>query len=71
MAAKWRVVSQRQTEQLTAGGQFEATVIVDFELASGTRGSVKIPSRLYSEDYVRQQVTLLADQMDGVENLSA
>lgn len=71
MAAKWRVVSQRQTEQLTSGGQFEATVIVDFELASGTRGSVKIPARLYSETYVRDQITAQADQMAAVEDLSA
>lgn len=69
MAGRWRVVSQQQTEQLTPGGTFESVVRVNFELASGTRGTVVVPSRLYSEDYVRQQIEASAGSMTAVESL--
>ena len=70
MAGKWSVVSQRQSERLTSSGAFESIVTVTFQLASGTTGSVAIPSRLYSEDYVRQQVDEKATAMIAVENLA-
>lgn len=70
MAGKWTVVSQRQSERLTASGAFESVVTVTFQLASGTTGSVIIPSRLYSEDYARQQIDDKATTMIAVENLA-
>lgn len=69
MAGKWRVTSQRQTEQLTAGGTFESVVRVNFQLASGTNGFIEVPSRLYTEDYVRGLIEEKATAMAGVEGL--
>lgn len=71
MAMKWRVVTQRQTENLTPQGTFESVVEVTFELASGTQGKVTIPVRLYTEDYVRGVVDDRAEAMVAIENLSA
>lgn len=69
MASNWRVVSQRQSENLTPQGTFEQVVTVTFELASGTQGKVIIPLRMYSEEYVRSQVSERAEQMAAVEEL--
>ena len=66
---RWTVISQQQTERLTGSGAFESVVRVNFQLASGTQGNVVIPSRLYSEDYVRQQIDAQAGAMSAVENL--
>lgn len=71
MAVGWRVVSQRQFEELTAAGSFESVVEVTFALNSGTQGKVKIPSRLYSEEYARDTIGRAADTMGAVENLSS
>jgi len=71
MAMKWQVISQRQTERLTPGGSFESVVQVGFQLASGTTGTVEIPARLYSPEYVQAQVDAAATTMIAVENLSA
>lgn len=69
MAGEWRVISQRQYEELTPQGTFESTVEVSFQLTSGTTGSVKIPARMYTEEYVRQVVGERAAVMTAVENL--
>lgn len=70
MAASWTVIAQRQSEELTPQGTFESVVDVTFQLASGTTGSVKIPARLYSADYVSEQVATRASEMMAVERLS-
>jgi hypothetical protein len=70
MANGWRVVNQRQYEELTSAGTFVSTVEVTFELnGSGTVASVKIPQRLYSEEYVRAEIDRVASTMAAVENL--
>lgn len=69
MAGKWSVVSQRQSQNLTPSGTFESVVTVTFQLTSGTIGSVIIPSRLYTPEYVQQVVDAQATTMATIENL--
>lgn len=69
MAGQWRVVGQRQYEELTGAGTFVSTVEITFELASGTIGTVKIPQRSYTEEYVRTEIDRVANTMIAVENL--
>ena len=70
MAQTWRVVAQQQREVLTAQNTFMSVMEVSFELASGTRGSLEIPMRLYGEEYVRAQIDLKASAMAAVEGLA-
>lgn len=70
MAGTWRVVTQQQREELTAQNTFVQVMEIGFELTSGTRGSVVVPTRLYSEEYVRAQIELKASAMAAVENLA-
>lgn len=69
MAANWRVVAQQQREELTAQGTFQKVWDVSFEVPSGTRATVTVPERLYSEDYVRDAIEARAQQIIGVESL--
>lgn len=69
MAANWRVVAQQQREELTPQGTFHKVWDVTFEVPSGTRGTVTIPERLYSEDYVRDLIETRAQQIINVESL--
>lgn len=69
MAGKWNVVRQQQSERLVPGGTFESIVTITFQLASGTIGSVVVPSRLYTEEYARQVIDAQATTMAAIENL--
>lgn len=69
MADGWHVIAQRQFEKLSAQNTFEAVVEVSFQLASGTVGSIEIPARLYTEEYVRDAVEQWASTMRAVEKL--
>lgn len=69
MAGKWRVVAQQQREDLTPNGTFQKVWDVVYETSSGTRGTVTVPARLYSEDYVRSQIDSEVDAITAIENL--
>lgn len=69
MAGKWTVVRQQQSERLVPGGTFESIVTITFQLASGTIGSVVIPSRLYSVEYAQGVIDKQASTMAAIENL--
>lgn len=70
MASTWRVISQRQYEDLTPTGAFESVVEVTYQLtASGVVGSVKVSMRDYSEDTVRVAINTAASTMANVQNL--
>ncbi len=69
MAGRWRVLSQRQYEELTPGGTFESVVDVTVQISSGTTFIVKIPSRLYTEEYVRETIEEHASRVIAVESL--
>lgn len=69
MAGLWRVVSQTQREELTAQGTFVQVVEIGFELTSGTRGTVVVPSRLYSEEYASGVIDAKAKTMAAIDGL--
>lgn len=70
MADYWRVVSQQQRENLTPQGTFEPTWYVTYELLpEGVQGTVVIPQRLYTEDYVRDAIEQAAAVNRAVHNL--
>lgn len=70
MAGVWAVLSQRQYEDLTPTGAFEAVVEVTFQLSqSGVVGSVKVPLRDYTEDRVRDVINARATQMAAIQTL--
>lgn len=69
MAQSWRVVAQQQREDLTPNGTFHKVWDVTFETASGTRGIVTIPERLYTEDYVRGAIEAKVATVSAIENL--
>ena len=69
--ATWRVVGQRQFDDLVGGTQFVPTVEVTFELIdTGTVGTVTIPQRIYSEDTVREAVDAVARRMAAVHGMT-
>lgn len=70
MAQGWRVIGQRQMSDLTPQNTFETVAVVQFQLDSGTVGEVKIPVRLYTPEYVQEQVGKLAQHMIAVESLT-
>lgn len=70
MASGWRVIDQRQTEELSPQGTFTAVVRVTFQLDTGTIGSVTIPARLYTPEYVQEHVAQAAQAMHAVNSLT-
>lgn len=70
MAVNWEVVSQRQTEELTPQGSFEANMEINFRtIPEHIPGQVKVPLRLYTGDYVRSVIDPLAETMQSVQKL--
>lgn len=70
MAATWRVLSQRQQEELTPAGTFRSIIVVTFEvLSSGTTGSVIVPLNQYDASFVESAITERVDKIMAVENL--
>lgn len=70
MAAGWRVVSQRSQDELSAAGSFEPVWIVTYVTdPEGITGSVKIPARLYTEEYVRDAIENIVARNKAIANL--
>lgn len=68
--ATWRVVGQRQYDELVGGTQFVPTVEITFELlGAGTIGTVTVPLRNYSEETVRNAVDAVAQRMAAVHGM--
>lgn len=68
--ATWRVVGQRQYDDLVGGTQFVPMVEVTFEIIdSGAIGTVTVPQRTYSEDTVRAAIAPVAATMAAVHRL--
>jgi hypothetical protein len=71
MAATWRVVSQRHTEDLTTSGAFIGVWEVTFEtIPGGTVGVIKVPDRIYSADVVRAEIEAKAAQLAAIEDMT-
>ncbi len=68
--ATWRVVGQRQYDELVGGTQFVPTVEITFEIIdSGAIGTVTIPQRTYSEEAVRAAIAPVAATMAAVHGM--
>lgn len=70
MASGWRIVGQRQTEELTPSGTFVSVFKVQFQLDDGTLGTETIPANLYTPDYVAQAIDKRAQTMHAINNLT-
>lgn len=70
MGMAWRVLSQRSQDVLTPQGTFEPVWVITYTtIPDGVTGTITVPSRLYTEDYVREQIDLLAAINTAVQNL--
>jgi hypothetical protein len=70
MATEWQVTAQRQVDELTPQGTFEATMEVMFTtIPEGVTGTLKVPLRLYNADYVRAELDQYVSRIKGVQSL--
>ena len=70
MAAGWRVVAQRSQETLTPQGSFEPVWVITYTTdPEGITGTITVPERLYSEEYVRNKLDELVARNKAVQNL--
>lgn len=74
MAETWRVVSQRQSEELNpAGTGFETYWIVTYEVTSGpgqgSTGRVRIPVSQYTVENVSDVIEAQVGQVNAVAGL--
>jgi hypothetical protein len=66
----WRVVNQRSQDELTPSGDFQPVWVVTYVTdPEGVTGTVKVPARLYTEEYVRDTIQGLVDVNKAVHNL--
>lgn len=66
----WRVVGQTERSIINDAGRPEDVVIVSYQLADGTAGTVRIPRSAYSVDNVRAAVAAQAAVAAEVAGLS-
>lgn len=69
MAGSWRVVNQQQREDLTTNGTFHKVWDVTYETSGGTRGTVTIPERLYTAEYVSAEIDRRVATVQAIEAL--
>lgn len=70
MAMGWRVTGQRQQDNLTPQGVFEPVWIVSFTVEpEGVVGSVTIPVRFYTPEYVQDEIDKQATAIKAVHAL--
>jgi hypothetical protein len=70
MAATFRVLSQRQSTQLTHDGRFIDVMEITFEtLPEQIAGTISVPLTAYNTDNVTQLLTDRAAAMSAVQNL--
>lgn len=69
MADGYRVVSQRQTTELTADGRFGDVMEITFRTDGGTVGSVRIPLDRYSAQSARDAIDEYVTHIAAVESL--
>lgn len=65
----YHVISQRHADELGADMAFHPIVEVTFQLDSGEVGSVKVPQRMYTPDYVREAIEDKARLIAGVRDI--
>lgn len=69
--AQWRIIGQREFEELLEPGQFVPMVEVSFEIRpSGQRGSVVIPKRELTVERAREEVAAAAETKARIQDLA-
>lgn len=70
MAMGWRVTNQRAQDELTPSGDFQPVWVITYVTdPEGVVGTVKIPSRLYTAEYVQEQIEQQVSVNKAVHNL--
>ena len=69
MADTWRVINQKQTQVITAGGTFTDVMEVTVEVTGGTTFVERIPLQAYSADAVKAAVEKRVADILAVEQL--
>ena len=69
MAESWRIISQRQTSQLTPDGRFQDVMEVSVEIATGTVIQLAVPLSLYSAESVKDLIEQRVADVLEVEQL--
>lgn len=67
---RWRIVGQREANRQDEQGRYVAGVIITFQMADGTAGSVFVPQSQYNADNVRNLINTRAAVMESVTGLS-
>lgn len=71
-ASGWKIIGQRQTQQLAPGAQFPVPgVDVTFITGHGVQGTVFVPMTQYNPDSVAALVATQAALADSVQTLTA
>lgn len=69
MAESWRIITQRQTSELTADGRFQEVMEVTVEVATGTVIQIQIPISIYNAETVKELVEARVADILEVEQL--
>lgn len=70
MADNWRVLSQRQAQELTPDSRFVDVMEVTFALQpSGEVGTVRVPLSMYNAEYVGSAIAERVTHMEAVRDL--
>lgn len=70
MAMGWRVIAQRSQDNLTPQGTFEPVWVITYVTdPEGVTGTLTVPNRLYSADYVSQAIEEQVKTIKDVHNL--
>lgn len=71
MAARWRITNDIPREDLGSDGRFVSSREITFEvLDNGRPGSVMIPLRNYTPEFVSAEIQRYADNIHAIGNLS-
>ena len=69
MADTWRVVSQRQSSDISPGGQFQEVMEVVVETVTGTSLTVRVPLSQYNAETVQAMIERRVTDALAVEEL--
>lgn len=64
----WKIIGQKHVEKYMGGGDFEPVFTVQYETASGTKGSVDFPEGQYTRESV---VTRLNELVGRIHEVAA
>ena len=67
---RWRIVGQREANRQDEQGRYVAGVIITFQMADGTSGSVFVPQSQYNAENVKNLINTRAAVIESVTGLS-